>query len=115
MAVKNPITLRLSGKAEEVYNKYRDQGYKPRQIIEGALLALDGIELEPNIEMSDHALTELQHVVGRLEAIVQSIQQNGGVITSQHKTAIDDALGGKFVNSMSKLVRPGFTKPPSEE
>lgn len=111
------VTIRIDpdNDAGKIFERWEAEGYKPRQIFETALLCLEGVPVEPPVEMNDTALIQLQRIVGRLETVVQSIQQNGGVMTDQHLAVIDDALGGQFVQGMSRLVRPGFTKPPSEE
>lgn len=110
------ITFRLDDESAtgQIFVKWEESGYKPRQIVEMGLRMLEGLEPEPINEMSDGALSQLKEIVGRLEIVVESIEQNGGTITPQHQEQIDDVLDGRFVKGMQRLVRPGFKQKPDD-
>lgn len=118
MAMKTQvITFRLGEDTPswKIFERWKEAGYKPRHILEMALQCFEGVEPEPQVEMNEAAIDQLQDVVQRLERVVMSIQQNGGEITKEHQAELENVLDKRFVQGMKSVVRPGFTQRPEEE
>lgn len=96
----------------DVWDKYVEAGYEPRQIIEELMANCAGTP-QPRDQMSTVTLNSLTRVVERLEDLIGSARSGQLVFASpEHAQQFENAaanLTDDFLSNIQESFEPGFT------